>query len=114
GQDLLPPDARAAPQAQPPGSGIRIGPSRPTRQRNKSFDEVNIFVYHTSIVNEQRRCGETRRVQEVARSQGATFKEGTNHTKVYLNGKQTTLPRHRGKEIGEGLRQAILKQLGLK
>lgn len=47
------------------------------------------------------------------REQGATFKEGANHTKVYLKGKQTTLPRHPG-EIGEGLRRAILKQLGLK
>ncbi|WP_250451187.1 type II toxin-antitoxin system HicA family toxin [Caballeronia sp. ATUFL_M2_KS44] len=46
--------------------------------------------------------------------QGAVFKEGSNHTKVYLNGKQTTLPRHPGHEIGEGLRQKILKQLNLK
>lgn len=46
--------------------------------------------------------------------QGATFKEGSNHLKVYLNGKQSTMPRHKGKEIGEGLRKAILKQLGLK
>lgn len=46
--------------------------------------------------------------------QGATFKEGSNHTKVYLNGKQTTLPRHPAHEIGEGLRQKILRQLGLK
>lgn len=45
--------------------------------------------------------------------QGARFIEGTKHTKVYLNGKQTTLPRHPGQEIGEGLRKAILKQLGL-
>lgn len=45
--------------------------------------------------------------------QGATFKEGSSHTKVYLNGKQTTLPRHPG-EIKEGTRKAILKQLGLK
>lgn len=45
--------------------------------------------------------------------QGATFKNGTNHWKVYLNGKQTVLPRHPGKEIGEGLRKAIIKQLGL-
>ena len=45
---------------------------------------------------------------------GATFKQGNKHLKVYLNGKQTTLPRHHGAEIGEGLRQAILKQLGLK
>jgi len=46
--------------------------------------------------------------------QGATFKAGAKHWKVYLNGKQTTLPRHKGKEIGEGLRLTILKQLGLK
>lgn len=45
--------------------------------------------------------------------QGATFNEGSRHTKVYMNGKQTTLPRHNA-ELGEGLRQAILKQLGLK
>ncbi len=44
---------------------------------------------------------------------GATFKEGTKHTKVYLNGKQSTLPRHSG-EIGDKLRLAIIKQLGLK
>lgn len=46
--------------------------------------------------------------------QGATFKEGAGHTKVYLNGKQTTLPRHSGKELKEGTRNGILKQLGLK
>ena len=45
---------------------------------------------------------------------GAQFFEGSKHTKVYLNGKQSTLPRHPGQEIGEGLRKAILKQLGLK
>lgn len=44
--------------------------------------------------------------------QGAVFKEGSKHTKVYLNGRQCTLPRH-AKEIHEGLRKAILKQLGL-
>lgn len=47
-------------------------------------------------------------------SHGATFKEGKKHTKVYLNGRQTTLPRHSSREIGEGLRQSIIKQLGLK
>lgn len=46
--------------------------------------------------------------------QGATFIQGKKHLKVYLNGKQTTLPRHPSHEIGEGLRQEILKQLGLK
>lgn len=45
---------------------------------------------------------------------GARFTEGAKHTKVYLNGKQTTLPRHGSQEIGEGLRRAILRQLGVK
>ncbi|MFU1906274.1 type II toxin-antitoxin system HicA family toxin [Bordetella avium] len=47
-------------------------------------------------------------------SQGAAFKEGSKHTKVFLNGKQTILSRHPGSEIGEELRKEILKQLGLK
>jgi mRNA interferase HicA len=45
---------------------------------------------------------------------GARFVEGTKHTKVYLNGKQTTLPRHGPQDMGEGLRRAILRQLGVK
>ncbi|HEY4067166.1 MAG TPA: type II toxin-antitoxin system HicA family toxin [Burkholderiaceae bacterium] len=47
-------------------------------------------------------------------SLGATFSEGAKHTKVYLNGKQSTLPRHKTQEIGEALRRAILRQLGVK
>lgn len=43
---------------------------------------------------------------------GATFKEGTKHTKVYLNGKQTTIPRHR--ELNEFTAETILKQLDVK
>lgn len=46
-------------------------------------------------------------------SEGARFVEGGRHTKVYLNGRQSTLPRHPGQELGEGLRKAIMKQLGL-
>jgi mRNA interferase HicA len=45
---------------------------------------------------------------------GARFVEGTRHTKVYLNGKQTTLPRHGNQDMGEGLRRTILRQLGVK
>lgn len=41
--------------------------------------------------------------------QGAVFKEGAKHTKVYLNGKQTTVPRHT--EINEITAKAIIKQL---
>ncbi len=45
--------------------------------------------------------------------QGAQFRQGTRHVKVYLNGRQTTLPRHPGHEISESLRKAILKQLDI-
>ncbi|KXZ68787.1 type II toxin-antitoxin system HicA family toxin [Acinetobacter venetianus] len=40
---------------------------------------------------------------------GAEFKEGGKHTKVYLNDKQTTIPRHT--EIDDYLVKAIKKQL---
>lgn len=43
---------------------------------------------------------------------GATFDEGGKHTKVYLNGKQSTIPRHR--EINDFTAKAILKQLAIK
>lgn len=44
--------------------------------------------------------------------QGAIFKEGGKHTKVYLNGKQTTIPRHT--EIKTGTAEGIKRQLNLK
>ena len=47
-------------------------------------------------------------------SQGARFEEGKRHTKVYLNDKQAVIPRHHAKELKEGTKNAILKQLGLK
>jgi mRNA interferase HicA len=46
--------------------------------------------------------------------QGATFKEGRNHLKVYLNGRQTILPRHPAKELKTGLVEGVKKALGLK
>lgn len=45
---------------------------------------------------------------------GATFKDGTRHLKVYLNGEQTILPRHPNKELGKGLVESVKKQLKLK
>lgn len=42
---------------------------------------------------------------------GATFKEGSKHTKVYLNNKQSTIPRHN--ELSTGLVNAIRKQLNV-
>ena len=48
------------------------------------------------------------------RTLGATFVEGKRHTKVYLNDKQSTLPRHTTDELGIGLRTLILRQLDVK
>ena len=47
--------------------------------------------------------------------QGATFDPGKgSHLKVFLNGKQSTLPMHGTAELGKGLVAAIKRQLGLK
>lgn len=48
------------------------------------------------------------------KAQGVETKEGSNHLKLYLNGKQSVLPRHLSKEIAKGTEIAIKKQLGLK
>jgi mRNA interferase HicA len=45
---------------------------------------------------------------------GAVVKEGKKHSKVYYKDKRSVLPRHGGKEMSEGLRKGILKQLGIK
>lgn len=46
--------------------------------------------------------------------QGATFEQGKKHLKIYLNGKQSHLPRHPATELKTGLVEGIKKQLGLK
>ncbi len=46
-------------------------------------------------------------------SLGATFKEGAGHTKVFINDKQTTIPRHGSSEIDNNFVKRICKQLGL-
>jgi mRNA interferase HicA len=49
------------------------------------------------------------------KAQGVEFQTGKgSHFKVSLNGKSTVFPDHGAKEIGEGLRKSIIKQLGLK
>lgn len=46
---------------------------------------------------------------------GATFEQGKgSHLKVFLNGKQSSLPMHGTVELGKGLEAAIKRQLGLK
>jgi len=41
-------------------------------------------------------------------TKGATFVEASKHTKVYLNGKQTTLPRHNFAGAGRRFAQGHL------
>jgi mRNA interferase HicA len=48
------------------------------------------------------------------KEQGVEIKQGTKHLKLYLNGKQTTLPRHPSQELKTGLVEGVKKQLGLK
>lgn len=48
------------------------------------------------------------------KQRGATFEEGTNHTKVKLNGKTSFLPRHPAKELTTGVVEGVKKQLKLK
>lgn len=75
---------------------------------------ISIFVYSIYIDNtEGGAVKQTEFVRWLA-DQGATFKQGTKHLKVYLNGKQTTVPRHPGKEIDDRFIKEIKKQLDIK
>ncbi|WP_165668986.1 type II toxin-antitoxin system HicA family toxin [Metapseudomonas otitidis] len=49
-------------------------------------------------------------------SQGVTFSKSAkgSHFKIRYRDRQTIFPNHGAKEIGEGLRKEIIKQLGLK
>jgi mRNA interferase HicA len=47
-------------------------------------------------------------------SHGVTFQKGKgSHLKAFYQSRQTAVPNHGSKEIGEGLRKDILKQLGI-
>lgn len=47
-------------------------------------------------------------------SQGVEVKDGQNHLILSHAGNRSVIPRHPSKEIGKGLSNAIIKQLGLK
>jgi len=47
------------------------------------------------------------------RARGVEVDNGKKHYKLTLAGKQSTLPRHPGKELKEGTRLAICKQLNI-
>lgn len=67
---------------------------------------------HTFVYYRVEALMKTSEFKRWLQSRGARFVEGSLHTKVYCNGRQSTLPRHTG-ELPEGLRKAIMKQLNL-
>jgi len=78
----------------------------------RDFPTVAAIRAHHHAHRFSRRHGhEAERIPAVAR--GALFKEGSKHTRVYYRGRQSTLPRHPAHDIGEALRKAIIRQLGL-
>lgn len=75
-----------------------------------SFSPLNfateVFSIHTMNSKQMRKWLE---------QQGATFAPGKgSHLKVFLNGRQSSLPMHGTAELGKGLEAAIKRQLGLK
>ncbi len=57
----------------------------------------------------------SKQMKKCLEQQGASFQQGKgSHLKVFLNGKQTTLPMHGAAELGKGLEAAIKRQLDLK
>lgn len=78
------------------------------------IDQINFIVYNAATLTNNGGAVKQSEFKRWLADQGATFKEGSSHTKVYYQGKQTTLSRHPGKEIPEPLRKAIIKQLGMK
>ncbi len=75
---------------------------------------LNIFAYTSSIAANERQEVKISEFKRWLESQGVRVVDGTNHWRLYLNGKISTLPRHPAKELKEGTRRAILKQLDLK
>jgi len=57
----------------------------------------------------------SKQMKKWLQQQGAAFLPGKgSHLKVFLNGKQSTLPMHGSAEPGKGLEAAIRRQPGLK
>lgn len=74
---------------------------------------------HASCCQTQHMCYDlavnSKQMKKWLEQQGATFQPGKgSHLKVFLNGRQSTLPMHGTAELGKGLEAAIRRQLGLK
>jgi mRNA interferase HicA len=80
--------------------------SRDTQTAENGLAYINKIVYDLPMKSSE--------LKRWLAEHGATFKPGKgSHLRVFLNGRQSTLPMH-NKELGAGLVAAIKKQLGLK
>ncbi len=71
-----------------------------------------LYKHNTSV---KIHCMNSKQLKKWLEQQGATFQTGKgSHLKVFLNGKQSSLPMHGTTELGKGLEAAIKRQLGLK
>ena len=69
-------------------------------------NKTEVFIIHSM---------NSKQMKKWLEQQGATFGPGKgSHLKVFLNGRQSTLPMHGTAELGKGLEVAIKRQLGLK
>lgn len=79
------------------------------------FNNISVafFADNTYVVFMNAR--ELRKILKKAGCEFETHKGGSGHITVTLNGKKTQLPMHgAAKELGTGLVEKILKDLGLK
>ncbi|OYY20743.1 MAG: hypothetical protein B7Y05_06825 [Polynucleobacter sp. 24-46-87] len=61
------------------------------------------------------RLEKTQQMKKWLEERGASFQVGKgSHLKVFLGGRQSTLPMHGTSELGKGLEAVIKRQLGLK
>ena len=74
---------------------------------------VHVFVYDSTIETTGKAGVKISEFKRWLESQGVQVMNGKSHWKLYYNGKQTVLPRHPSKELKEGTKRAILKQLGI-
>ena len=78
------------------------------------FDNISILFMLLCIETQHGGAVKQSEFVRWLKQNGATFEEGTNHTKVRLNGKTSFLPRHPSKELKAGLVEGVKKQHNLK
>lgn len=88
-----------------------------SRENQKTTDVLQMtthLLYSCFIRYDKEPCMKYSEFKRWLTQQGVEFQPGKgSHLIASINGKQTTVPYHGSKEIGEGLRRKIQKDLGL-